>query len=180
MKRLVAIAAFALIALSSCYQEADIIRKLTDEEAAVIPYEKDQVVKFIDQNDDTIVMTVTSDVICRAYGYDFDYESKMIEPDPYCYMRYVMLTATNENSAQSIELCAFPEKKIRITFSITSEWYIQQIFGLQGMTPQTLTLNGVDYDSVYVTENPTMAYSVTEGLLMMKTDSCSYVVMKEL
>ena len=52
-----------LLLMSSCVKHADIYLKLSEEDAAAIPYREGQTVKFLDQNGDTVTYEVTRDEI---------------------------------------------------------------------------------------------------------------------
>ena len=60
-----------LALLASCMKEPQIHRRLTDEEAAAIPYHLGQTVNFVNQNDDTLTYTVVFDTTCLDNEMDF-------------------------------------------------------------------------------------------------------------
>ena len=52
----------ALVAvMASCVKEPQIYRKLTAVESAAIPYQMGQTLQFVDQNGDTLCLTVVHD-----------------------------------------------------------------------------------------------------------------------
>ena len=56
-----------LVMMSSCVKHPDIFVKLSENDAAAIPYEMGQTVKFLDQNSDTVTYQVMRDV---TYPYN--------------------------------------------------------------------------------------------------------------
>lgn len=59
MKKFVIIGIILLLA-SSCVKHPNIILKISEEEAAAIPYEMGQTVKFLNQDGDTLTFQVSS------------------------------------------------------------------------------------------------------------------------
>ena len=117
MKKLL-IFCITLIMMSSCVKHANIYMKLTNEDAAAIPYPMDQTVDFVDQSGDTLTYKVTYDV---TYPYDIDRYYNRLGPDdkPYyddysCYARTVILDCDWNGS--SLGFTILPEKEIYFYF----------------------------------------------------------------
>ena len=86
-----------LLLMSSCVKHADIYLKLSEEDAAAIPYREGQTVKFLNQDGDTVTYEVT-----REDTYPYNYEQynnaihggDVMHPAPHsteCYARTVIL-----------------------------------------------------------------------------------------
>lgn len=92
-----------LIMMSSCIEHAHIYQKLSDEDAAAIPYQLGQRVDFVNQDGDTLTYEVVFD---DTYPYDQDrffsrtHEGTGMIPkdDYYCYARTVILECEQNHS----------------------------------------------------------------------------------
>lgn len=135
----------ALIMMSSCVKQAHIYMKLTDEDAAAIPYQMGQTVDFIDQSGDTLTYKVTYD---ETYPYDIDRYYNRLGPDdkPYygnydCYARTVILDC--DWNGASLGFTILPEKYIY--------FYFGSDIDLNGNLLNTApyTVEGVDYENVH-------------------------------
>lgn len=141
MKKLL-IFCVTLVMMSSCIEHARIYLKLTDEDAAAIPYHLDQTVDFLDQNGDTLTYKVTCD---ETYPYDHDlyhYSSKTkIYDEYYCYARTVILEC--EKTGKRLGFTIRPEKEIA--------FYLDYDFDLYGslLTNGPCTIEGIDYEHVH-------------------------------
>ena len=108
-----------LIMMSSCIEHAHIYMKLTDEDAAAIPYQLEQTVDFIDQNGDTLTFEVVFD---DTYPYDQDRffnrlhegTGKIPKDDYDCYARTVILDCSQ--SGQCLGFTIRPEKELTFYF----------------------------------------------------------------
>ena len=143
MKKLL-IFCITLIMMSSCVKHANIYMKLTDEDAAAIPYQMDQTVDFVDQSGDTLTYKVTYD---ETYPYDIDRYYNRLGPDdkPYydnysCYARTVILDCDWNGS--SLGFTVLPEKEIYFYFGTDID--------LNGslLNPAPYTVEGADYENV--------------------------------
>ena len=142
----------ALVALmTSCVKEPSILRRLTAEEAAAIPYHTGQTVNFINENGDTLTIKVTYDET-KPFSDDYWWEnpyfdSKMsITRQPWCYVRTVQLHSTSFNNYQDMEFSVIPEKYLYFLWNY--EMSLPYIH-LNGET-ETVEVNGVTYENVHV------------------------------
>ena len=91
----------ALVAVMvSCVKEPQIYHRLTDEEAAIVPYQLGQTIRMLNQDNDTLCFTVVHDTTYVAHNYDdsryHPYGKMSIEPRPYFYAREVVLQSPPE------------------------------------------------------------------------------------
>jgi hypothetical protein len=160
----------ALVAvMASCVKEPQIYRKLTADEAAVIPYQIDESIRMIDQDNDTICFTVVSDTMRIAYDYFDDYyyfpETKMsIEPRPYYYVREVVLQGQPEDSCL-LRCRVAPEKVVNISYEVFAHdvavngnpiTYWHTVLGrslpLSKLPTKSVTIGDITFDNVYYDE----------------------------
>ena len=181
----------ALVAvMASCVKEPQIYRRLTDEEAAIVPYQMGQTIRMLNQDSDTLCFTVVHDTTYVAYDYeDYRYHpsEKMIGPRPYFYAREVVLQSPPEDSCL-LRCIVAPEKVVTITyeeFRLFQErdfYYWHTLLGrtlpLNDLPTTTFTIGETTYEDVHVDQGSYMAdttmvsyawyYSETEGLLAFK------------
>ena len=182
----------ALVAvMASCVKEPQIYRRLTDEEAAIVPYQMGQTVNFVDENGDTLCLTVVHDTTFVAYNYyDSRYynpSAKMsIEPRPYFYAREVVLQSPPEDSCLLRCLVA-PDKVVTVSLEKRSlyedDYYywngiLCRTLPLNDLATTTFTIGETTYENVHVDQGSYMVgttnmfyawyYSETEGLLSAK------------
>ena len=191
-KHLIFCIALAVV-MASCVKEPQIYRLLSDEEAAVVPYRMGQSLKMRNQDGDTLCLTVVHDttfLACNYYEYHGAYNGKTsIEPQPYFYMREVVLQGLPEDS------CLFrfqvgPKKVISISFekrryihnAYGDNYYwntiFEQVLDLLEIPTTTFTLGDTEYENVHFTEGTywfdtalvsySIHYSETYGLLSAK------------
>lgn len=143
----------ALVALmTSCVKEPSILRRLTAEDAAAIPYHVGQKLNFLDENGDTLTFTVTYDET-KPFSEDYweypYYDSKMsITRRPWCYARTVVLRHASDSSRQEIIFTVIPEKYLYFNWNIEMGLGLPYI-NLNGET-ETMEVNGVTYENVHV------------------------------
>ncbi len=168
MKRLALSLVVLAFALTSCYDHPDILRRLPDETAALIPYQMGDTLHFLNGLD-TIVYVVTSDEIGEWNGVFFRNRTS-IEPEPYCYARHVMLTNTSQSE---LHFVISPEKSLYFE----GHYWLDLAY----QNPEPRTVNGITYDEVYFYEctdsenniNELFYYTLDEGLIAFKLGSYS-------
>lgn len=150
----------ALVALmTSCVKEPSILRRLSAEEAAAIPYHIGQTVNFMDENGDTLNFTVTYDKT-KPFSEDFweyPYDAKMsIIRQPWCYARTVGLRRDSDSNNPELIFTVIPEK---ILYFRWNNGMALPYIDLKGDT-QTMEVNDVTYENVHVNSytNPTGEY----------------------
>ncbi len=116
MKKLLLIG-MTLMMMNSCVKHPEIYNKLTEEEAAAIPYQLGQIVDFLDQNSETLTFQVTRDI---TYPYNEEQYHNAIYGEVstpsyyYCYARTVVLTCVQGSK----QLCftVLPQKEFIFSF----------------------------------------------------------------
>ena len=139
----------ALVALmTSCVKEPSILRRLTAEDAAAIPYHTGQTVSFLNENSDTLTFAVTYDET-KPFSEDYweyPYDAKMsIIRQPWCYARTVVLHHASDSSRQEMMFTVVPDKYLYFCNDEMALPYID----LKGET-ETVEVNGVTYENVHV------------------------------
>lgn len=168
MKRLALSLVVLAFALTSCYDHPDILRRLPDETAALIPYQMGDTLHFLNGLD-TIVYVVTSDEIGEWNG-EFFRNRTSIELEPYCYARHVMLTNTSQSE---LHFVISPEKSLYFE----GHYWLDLAY----QNPEPRTVDGITYDEVYFYEctdsenniNEYFYYTLDEGLIAFKQGSYS-------
>lgn len=136
-----------LLLMSSCVKHANIYLKLSDEDAAAIPYREGQTVKFLNQDGDTLSYQLVRDEIYPYNGEQYINAiigGDVMHPAPHsteCYARTVILICEEWNGKR---LCftARPEKE----FSFYSDGLDLNI----SLLPNgPCTINGIDYEHVH-------------------------------
>lgn len=139
----------ALVALmTSCVKEPTILRRLSAEDAAAIPYQKGQTLDFVNENHDTLTFTVTYDET-KPFSEDYweyPYDAKMsIIRQPWCYARTVQMYSHSDSTNALIMFTVIPEKFLYFRNNEMALPYID----LKGET-ETVEVNGVTYENVHV------------------------------
>ena len=142
----------ALVALmTSCVKEPSILRRLTAEDAAAIPYHIGQRLNFMDENGDTLTCTVIYDET-KPFSEDYweyPYDSKMsITRRPWCYARTVQLHCKSDSITQKMLFTVIPEKYLYFRWNY--DMGLPRI-DLKGET-ETVEVNGVTYENVHVNQ----------------------------
>lgn len=151
MKKIL-ILGMTLLMMSSCVKHAQVYMLLSEEEAAAIPYQMGQTVKFLNQNGDTVTYEVTRDV---TYPYNYDQYINAIHGgdimhseryDYSCYARTVILTTDGQPYNNRFCFTIRPEKDFTFSFR-----FGDQEFDLEGSlyTTGPGTINDDNYESVH-------------------------------
>ena len=135
----------ALIALCSCSKNVELL-SLSEEDATAIPYQMGQTVRFLNQDNDTVVFQVVGDQIHPSDGYDYyhNYGGDSIYygmPKNYCYARTVDLNS--ETYPFFISFTILPEKEIYFN------WHHELVICRELLpTDETFSINGTTYEHV--------------------------------
>ena len=184
----------ALVAvMASCVKEPQIYRRLTEEEAAIVPYQMGQTIRMLNQDNDTLCFTVVHDttfVSNDRYDPRYNPSGKMsIEPRPYFYAREVVLQSPPEDSCL-LRYIVVPDKEVSVSYEKRrldhdnhgNFYYWHAIMGrslpLNDLPTTTFTIGATTYENVHVDQGSYMAdttnisyawyYSEQLGLLAAK------------
>ena len=144
MKKIIIIC-MALLAMSSCKKENN-FTLLPEEDAAAIPYQMGQTVKFLDPDNNTIVCQVTWDEIHPSDGYDYyhNYGADSLYqgiPTDYCYARTVDLTCDTYPFFMCFTI--LPGKMLYFN------WHNELVISRElRPTDETFSINGTTYEHV--------------------------------
>ena len=139
-----------LLLMSSCVKHADIYLKLSEEDAAAIPYRDGQTVKFLNQDGDTVTYEVTRDEI---YPYNGEqcinaiHGGDVMHPAPHsteCYARTVILY--EQSYANHMCFTVKPGKEFSFYF-ISNEGELNLDMYLPSVS--SYTINSIDYEHVH-------------------------------
>ena len=180
MKKFIMIG-MTLLMMSSCVKHPEIILKLSEEEAAAIPYQMGQTVNFLDQNGDTLAFEVVRDI---TYPYSQEplyyaiHDVDVVEPSQYDrYARTVVLTC--ELSAKRIGFTVLPKKDFFFYFGSYGSGFSLDVKLSPDdvVTINDLTHENVQHEILYDpdTEEPLYDwyYSESLGLLYFKKGEVS-------
>ncbi len=136
----------ALIALCSCSKNVELL-PLPEEDAAAIPYQMGQTVKFLNQDNDTIVFQVVIDFTHPSDGYDYyhNYGADSIYfgmPRDYCYARTVDLAC--DTYPFFISFTILPEKEMYFN------WHHELVISCDlPSSDETFSINGITHERVH-------------------------------
>ena len=136
----------ALIALCSCSKNVELL-PLPEEDAAAIPYQMGQTVKFLNQDNDTIVFQVVIDFTHPSDGYDYyhNYGADSIYfgmPRDYCYARTVDLAC--DTYPFFISFTVLPEKELYFN------WHHELVISCDlPSSDETFSINGITHERVH-------------------------------
>lgn len=144
MKKIIMIC-MVLLAISSCKKGNDYV-PLSEEDVAAIPYQMGQTVKFLNQDNDTVVCQVTWDETHLSdYNYDHNYGTETLDfgsPGVYCYTRTVELTS--ETYPSFISFTIYPEKGMYFN------WNNELVISCDlPSSYENVTINSIDYELVH-------------------------------
>ena len=144
----------ALVALmTSCVKEPTILRRLTAEDAAAIPYHTGQTVNFMDENGDTLSFNVIYDetkLFSEDY-WEYPYDAKMsITRQPWCYARTVVLRLNSDSIKHELIFTVIPDKYLYFNWNYEMGITLPYI-NLKDET-ETVEMNGVTYENVLVNQ----------------------------
>ncbi len=160
--------------MTSCVKEPSILRRLTDEEAAILPYRMGESIRMLNQDGDTLRFTVVSDTTYVSYDYINNYYSPnarmKYEPIPYFYMCEVVLQSQPEGN-YLLRCHVAPEKVVTVTYEnlrfVQDDhegfYYWHSILGrtlsLNNLSTTTFTIGETTYENVYVDRGTYMSNS---------------------
>ena len=153
MKRHLIICIALVAVMASCVKEPSILRRLTAEDAAAIPYHTGQTVNFMDENGDTLNFTVTYDET-KPFSEDFwvwEYPNDAkttIFRQPWCYARTVGLRRDSNSNNPELIFTVIPDKFLYFSWNYEMGITLPYI-DLKGET-ETVEVNGVTYENVHV------------------------------
>lgn len=167
----------ALVAMmASCVKEPQIYRRLTDEEAAVVPYQMGQTIRMLNQDSDTLCFTVVHDTTYVAYNYDdsrYHPSEKEIGPRPYFYAREVVLQSPPEDSCL-LRCIVAPEKVVTVTYEKLRLYQDRDFYYWHTLLGRTLPLNDLATTTVAIGETTYEDVHVDQGSYMADTTMVSY------
>ena len=180
----------ALVAfMTSCVKEPTILRRLTAEDAAAIPYQKGQTLDFVNENGDTLTFTVTYDETKPFsedyWEYPYDDAKMSIFRQPWCYARTVVLRHPSDSSRQEMMFTVIPDKYLYFNWNYEMGLSLPYI-NLKDET-ETVEVNGVTYENVHVSSyydpNPNTSdlyhlwyYSEEVGLIAVKNQEHTLIL----
>lgn len=135
----------AFLAICSCSKQTD-LTPLPEEDAAAIPYQMEQTVKFLNQDNDTVICKVSADWIHPSDGYDYyhNYGADTLYfgmPRDYCYARTVDLES--ETYPFFVSFTILPEKELYFN------WHHELVICRELLpTDETFSINGTTYEHV--------------------------------
>ena len=167
----------ALVALmASCVKEPTIYLRLPDEDAVAIPYQKGQMLNFVNQNGDTLLYIVTYDET-KPFSEDYwDYsdDSKTsIIQQPWCYARTVQLRCYSDST------------NTRMMFTVIPNKYLYFLWNHEMILPYINLKETTETDNVHVSQyyDPQTGelrhlwyYSEEVGLIAVKNERHSLML----
>ena len=144
----------ALVALmTSCVKEPRILRLLSAEDAAAIPYHTGQIVNFVDENGDTLTFNVTYDETKPfsedCWGDCSDVSKMSFILQPWCYARRVVLRSDADSSIHELLFTVIPDKYLYFRWN----YEVSLPYLNLNDTTETVEVNGVTYENVLVSQH---------------------------
>ncbi len=163
MKKILALSVILLLVCQSClyfYIEPSIIQKFSNEDLAVVPYQKGQQFNMIDQNNDTILWIVNEDTIFN---------------EGYSCRRHININSPDSNK-KIISLDLWTNKQLDIYYyNANNQTTCSQQFNLNACSPRTLVIDNNTFYNVYVSssDDPSnqIIYSISQGIIRIQKDS---------
>lgn len=174
MKKRLIICLALVAVMVSCVKEPKIYRRLSPDEAAIVPYRMGDSIRMLNQNGDTLCFAVVRDTTYLASYFDEDYEDfyyfysgKKIPDRPYYYMRNVVLNGCfNDSCNCRFRFRVIPGMKVIINYeefipggtdyqgNPCNFWNIvwERSLSLDDLPTMNFTINGTTYQDVYYTE----------------------------
>ena len=174
MKRHLILCIALVAVMASCVKEPHIYRRLTPEEAAIVPYRMGESIRMLNQDGDTLCFTAVSDTTFVSYDYFDNYytpNAKMkYEPQPYFYIREVVLQSQPEDSCllrcrvAPNRIVTISYEKLRFVYDDHGGFYYwHSILGrslpLNDLSTTTFTIGETSYENVYVDQGTYMSNS---------------------
>lgn len=181
MKKIALILVAMGLAFTSCDNTIDITRKISAEDAAIVPYQNGQTIKFLNTlTNDTLELTVTDDHIQKMNSYEH-YYGQYDSYNSYSYCRYISMS--DEFNLNKIEFIICPDKEFYFVFNdYGKKTTIGIDFDLNEIEPlATTTIEGKDYTNVYtknLSEGGKAFFSTEKGLIMLRTVNYSYLLIE--
>ncbi len=161
MKKIISLSVILLLVCQSCHYfdiEPTVIQKFSNEDLAVVPYQKGQQFNMIDQNNDTILWIVNTDTISK-------------ERDSY--RRHIEINSIDNNQIIFLDLKV--NKQLDICYYIAkNKTAYSHYFDFNAYSPRTLIIDNNTYYNVYVSsedQNNQMIYSISQGIIRIQKDS---------
>lgn len=188
MKKIAIIAALFALSFAACKDDVEILRKLTKEEASVIPFSKGQSISYVDHNNKVVKLTVEYDEQEKMNYHNPDCNFDRIQKDEKarwenesvdCYGRVVKMYDNAYDNA-SLVLFALPDSLLgvymerNVVDAEPKKMKAKVIVDLKKSHVDSISIGEKTYYDVYTTREPRVVYSCTEGMLLLKTDDCIY------
>lgn len=188
MKKIAIIAALFALSFTACRDDVEILRKLTKEEASVIPFTKGQAISYVDHNNKVVTLTVEYDEQEKMNYHNPNSNFEMFQRNSKthwegesndCYGRVVKMYDNVYDNA-SMVLFALPDSLVGVYMErdvVDAEprkMRANAIIDLKKSHVDSISIGEKTYYDVYTTRDPRVVYSCTEGMLLLKTSDCMY------
>lgn len=145
MKKIMIIC-MTLLVMSACVEEPDIYKLLPASEAALIPYQMEQTVDFLNQNGDTLTYTVILDdthLFDGEYYCPYGDEKMHYIPRNYCYARSVNMECGQ--TSEKLSFTIIPGKELFVFWD--RDLLIDCVLSYN--PTETVTIGGTTYNQVH-------------------------------
>ena len=161
-------------ALTSCNNSIDITRKLSEEDAAIVPYQEGQIVKFLNTiaNDTLTMKVIDDDIKAMSRTEENEYTKFHVEYGPYSYCRYI--TLADDLNLFKMVFIVRPDSEFEFFFrDYDNNKDFSIVFDLEeiALTP-SVTIDDVEYTDVYckdINGGGKVIFSTEEGLELFRT-----------